>query len=323
MRKNATVVFDSYGEEERMQRKICLTNIVPLSCLAGLAALSIPAAASAQTAHAQDRVDSIYECAQAIQVGEEQGNSYDVSSTFARGYLDRVLGQGGASKSTAKTNVTRQWLDYKAKNGERALLDHVLEAADECEAVLYEIAADDSYNSRGSVVAVAAAAAAPAAEAPDSYSVADLRYHVQETGDYAAVADYIVERYPYGKKLMEEIPEGNLLGELVVETGAKGVTRFSDAAVVALANQYYWQYNPPATRIIFAEYQRRLRVRKYTENEGKQWAARAAKDRAAQAASAASGSSSGQRTPRQKFKTCTTTTYSGVGGGTAISCKDY
>ncbi|MEH6759108.1 MAG: hypothetical protein V7676_16585 [Parasphingorhabdus sp.] len=296
-----------------------MTNKVPLLCLAVLAAFSIPAVASAQTANPQDRIDSIYECAQAIEVGEKEGNSYDVSSKFAWGYFDRILTGSGASENTAKANVTKQWLDYKASNGDRALLDHVLEAAGECETVLYEISSSDSDNS-GSPVATAAAAAT---QAPRSYSVADLRYHVQETGDYASVADYIVERYPYGKKLIDEIPEGNLLGELVVEAGAKGVTRFSDAAVVALANQYYWQYNPPATRIIFAEYQRRLRVRKYTENEGKQWAARAAKERAAQAASAASGSSSEQRTPRQKFKTCTTTTYSGVGGGTAISCKDY
>ena len=57
----------------------------------------------------------------------------------------------------------------------------------------------------------------------------------------------------------------------------------SDEAVYTIATKHYWQYNPPATRLIFDEYMRRLRAKKQTQDEGQRWAERAAADRARQA----------------------------------------
>lgn len=278
-----------------------------LAAMALLSGAFFPITSHAQAAASQDSIDSIYECARALEVGEAGNKTYDFGSKRAWDYFDKRLANSNATEALAKANITKLWEDYQAKNGQDELVAYAWATAKECDVAL-------AYAEQDSMIAVAA-------EPPKALTARDLRYHLQQTGDYSIVADYIVGRYPYGKKLMEEIPEGNLLGELVVETGAKGVMKFSDDAVYAMANQYYWQYNPPATRIIFAEYQRRLRVRKYNENEGKRWAERAAQDRAQQAAKSYAPSSSGSRAVSRKGS-CTTVTDH-AGGGTKAICNQY
>ena len=110
-----------------------------------------------------------------------------------------------------------------------------------------------------------------------------------------------------------------------MEAGASGLRRWSDEAIYAIANKHYWQYNPPATRLVDAEYRRRMRMMRQTQSEAQRWAQRAADDRAAQTRRANApyvgslGSRSSSR-PKPGSGVVVCTTYKGTGGGRV--CKE-
>ena len=51
------------------------------------------------------------------------------------------------------------------------------------------------------------------------------------------------------------------------------------SALITIVNRPLWQYNPPASKLAQAEYSRRLRARKYSQNEARNWAKRVENER--------------------------------------------
>ncbi len=217
-----------------------------------------------------DDSELIYECALALDFAARKGVQLPVTSARAMTHFSEVTRNDPALLRQAKQMIDASWKDYKKQNGSQELDKYVLLVAQDCA---------DLYVER---------AAQPAEQQAEmnglgTLSAASLRAHADRTGDYGAVADYLVYHYPFGKDLFKDNADGDLLGKMIVEVGASGLRRWSDEAVYAIANKFYWQYNPPATRLIFAEYQRRMRMQRHTEAEAQRWAQRAADDRAAQA----------------------------------------
>lgn len=254
----------------------------------------------------------IYECSLALDLAARKGVQLPVNGARAMTHFAEVTGNDAALRRQAQQMVDASWQEYKKKNGSQELEKYVLLVAQDCA---------DLYVERG---------AQPAKQEGElnglgTLSAASLRIYTDRTGDYGAVADYLVYHYPYGKDLFEDNADGDLLGKMIVEVDASGLRKWSNEAVYAIANKFYWQYNPPATRLIFAEYQRRMRMQRQTEAEAQRWAQRAADDRAAQARQAnarpvgslGSGTSS---SPARGSGVYVCTTYQGTGGGRV--CKE-
>jgi hypothetical protein len=201
----------------------------------------------------------------------------------------------------------------RKSDGRPALERYVLSVAQDCSDLYVELAERDAAAVEGELNSLG------------TLSAAALRSYATRTGDLGEIANYLVYNYPYGKDLFKPNEDGDLLGQLVVEAGASGLRRWSDEAIYAIANKHYWQYNPPATRLVDAEYRRRMRMMRQTQSEAQRWAQRAADDRAAQArranapyvGSLGSGSSSRPK-PGSGVVVCTT--YKGTGGGRV--CKE-
>lgn len=251
---------------------------IPLSfpiCVA-LAVLAAPASAEA----VEDDADEIWECAAAIGVAEGMGVKLPVTSEYVIDDFVRITKGSAAAENSADAEVRRFWTDIREKRGQGGLQDHVLETARDC-ADLYVQAATLKQQPRRQQQA-----SAPQVHDMNSLgtlSAAALRAYAEQTGDAGAVADYLVYHYPYGKDLFKPNEDGDYLGELIASVGANGVKKFSDEAIYAIAYKHYWQYNPPASRIVDAEYRRRLRAQRQTVEEGQRWAQRAAEDRARRA----------------------------------------
>lgn len=241
--------------------------------------LAIASPASLAADGADDDADEIWECAAAINVAESKGMKLPVTSDFVIDHFVSLTGGSLAAEDSADAEVRRFWTQVREQRGQSGLEAYVLETAQDC-ADLY-VQAEQMEQQQ----------AATASQAPvqrdlnalGTLSAASLRAYVDQTGDPGAVADYLVYHYPYGKDLFQPNEDGDFLGELIVKLGKNGVRGLSDEAVYAIATKHYWQYNPPATRLIFDEYMRRLRANKQTQDEGQRWAERAAADRARQA----------------------------------------
>lgn len=286
---------------------------MPPSRIAAILAAPVCMAIASPAAQAStDDSELIYECALALDFAAKKGVRLPVTGARAMTHFAEVTGNDAALLRQAQQMIDTSWKDYKKANGSQELDKYVLLVAQDCADLYVERAAqpgkqEAELNGLGTL------------------SAASLRAYTDRTGDYAAVADYLVYHYPYGKDLFKDNADGDLLGKLIVEVGASGLRKWNDEAVYAIANKFYWQYNPPATRLIFAEYQRRMRMQRQTEAEAQRWAQRAADDRAAQARQAnakpvgslGSGRSS---SPSRGSGIYVCTTYRGTGGGRV--CKE-
>ena len=68
--------------------------------------------------------------------------------------------------------------------------------------------------------------------------------------------------------LVERLAADQLVGQVTEEV----MFTVSDPAIVAMITDPFWQYNPPATRLVTEEYQRRLRVMRFNERDAQAWA---------------------------------------------------
>lgn len=286
-----------------------MTKMMPGTLLAPclLTASLLPQMAQAQGVDASvEKAIDIYECAGALSYGETAAERYRVSSEALWKDFERLENSSSVKSDASDLAVRKRWVRAARGKGPGSMHKHILSVARACEKQYAPKVISDP----------------PVARKPGQYTQADLRYHIQQTGDYAAVADYIVHKYPGGKPLFSELPEGEFLGEFIRKIGAKGVRKFSDSAILGITRQHYWQYNPPATLIISAEYRKRLRARKYSQVQANNWARREQQARTARAQSGVYASPSIGRA-RTVFQTCTVTTVSGYGGGRVTKCKTY
>ncbi len=155
-----------------------------------------------------------------------------------------------------------------------------------------------------------------------------VRDYAERTRDYAGSADYIVTQMPGGRSLYEDSPLGDLLGELVVAAGEKGLREFSEYAISNMVLKKYWSYNPPASLLVEAEYTRRQRMARKAADDEEERRERARSELARRQAgasapyvgSAGPGAGSSANSVNSG-KVCTESYLSGYGGGTVIRCK--
>ena len=284
----------------------------PPGVLALGAAACLLVAAAPLRANTED-AELIYECGLAMQFAEKEGIQLPVSSNRALGHFAEVTRNDPNLRNEADRQVRAVWDGMRKSDGRPALERYVLSVAQDCSDLYVELAERDAAAVEGELNSLG------------TLSAAALRSYATRTGDLGEIANYLVYNYPYGKDLFKPNEDGDLLGQLVVEAGASGLRRWSDEAIYAIANKHYWQYNPPATLLVDAEYRRRMRMMRQTQSEAQRWAQRAADDRAAQArranapyvGSIGRGSSS-RPTPGSGVVVCTT--HKGIGGGRV--CKE-
>jgi len=276
------------------------------------ASLALLLAAPPARADTED-AELIYECALALDFAADKGASLPVPAGRAMAHFGEVTGNDPKLRKQAEQAIDATWRDYREKNGRKALDRYVLSVAQDCSDLYRELEEREAADVEGQL------------NAQGTLTAAALRSYATRTGDYGEVANYLVYYYPYGKDLFQPNEDGDLLGQLIVEAGAAGLRRWSDEAIYAIATKHYWQYNPPATRLVFAEYQRRMRVKRQSEAEAQRWAQRAADDRAQKARQAnapyvGSLGTGKPYSPKQGSGVVVCTTYKGMGGGTV--CKE-
>ena len=254
--------------------------------------------------------EMVYECWMAMDYADKKGERVVVSPVGPRSQFDALTRNDPAARKQAQKAIDKVWADYRKAQGREMLDRYIFGVAQDCVGM---------YGGNTQPQQAAAATSEDELNTLGTLSVGALTAYFQRTGDAPAVADYLVYHYPYGKDMFKPNADGEFLSELIVQAGKDGLRRWSDEAVYAIANKFYWQYNPPATRLIFAEYQRRMQQMRMNEAQAQQWAQRAADDRAAQARSANAkpvGSlGNGNRSATRGTGLFTCTTYSGVGGG--------
>lgn len=285
----------------------------------GLAAPFAMLLAAAPLQANSDVAELTYECAQAFDFAAKKGVRLSVTSQVAMAEFDAVTARDSSLRKPAITAVTAVWNDYLEANGRKSLDRYILGVAQDCA---------DYYGAKAARQQPASAQQTDPREGElntlGTLSVGALAAYFERTGDAPAVADYLVYHYPYGKDLFKPNEDGEFLSQLIVQAGKDGLRRWSDEAVFAIANKFYWQYNPPATRLIFAEYQRRMRQMRMNEAQAEQWAQRAADDRAQQArmanAKPVGSLGNGNRSATRGTGIVVCTTYKGYAGGTA--CKE-
>ena len=286
--------------------------------LASPGAIALGAAACLLVAAAPLRANTedaelIYECGLAMQFAERKDVQLTVPANRAMGHFAEVTRNDPNLRNEADRQIRAVWDGMRKSDGRPALERYILSVAQDCSDLYVELAERDAAAVEGELNSLG------------TLSAAALRSYATRTGDLGEIANYLVYNYPYGKDLFKPNEDGDLLGQLVVEAGASGLRRWSDEAIYAIANKHYWQYNPPATRLVDAEYRRRMRMMRQTQSEAQRWAQRAADDRAAQArranapyvGSIGRGSSS-RPTPGSGVVVCTT--HKGIGGGRV--CKE-
>ncbi|WP_306094850.1 hypothetical protein [Qipengyuania flava] len=275
-------------------------------------AVSMVVAAAPLRANTND-AELIYECGLAMQFAEKKDVQLTVPANRAMGHFAEVTRNDPNLRNEADRQIRAVWDGMRKSDGRPALERYILSVAQDCSDLYVELAERDAAAVEGELNSLG------------TLSAAALRSYATRTGDLGEIANYLVYNYPYGKDLFKPNEDGDLLGQLVVEAGASGLRRWSDEAIYAIANKHYWQYNPPATRLVDAEYRRRMRMMRQTQSEAQRWAERAADDRAAQArranapyvGSIGRGSSS-RPTPGSGIVVCTT--HKGIGGGRV--CKE-
>ena len=266
-------------------------------------AVSMLVSAAPLHANTED-AELIYECGLAMQFAEKKDVQLTIPANRAMGHFAEVTRNDPNLRNEADRQIRAVWDGMRKSDGRPALERYIL---------YVELAERDAAAVEGELNSLG------------TLSAAALRSYATRTGDLGEIANYLVYNYPSGKDLFKPNEDGDLLGQLVVEAGASGLRRWSDEAIYAIANKHYWQYNPPATLLVDAEYRRRMRMMRQTQSEAQRWAQRAADDRAAQArranapyvGSIGRGSSS-RPTPGSGVVVCTT--HKGIGGGRV--CKE-
>jgi hypothetical protein len=268
------------------------------------AALS-PARADGDTP--QDLANTKLECATAMQYSEDHGEPLQVSSAVLFDEFLELERKYGVSREVAAAWATEQFDTLTEGMSQSQAEDYIYDLAKQCEELTIEredrrLAALDQQTSAQSA----------------EIDVAFLRQHMAANRNPRLIADYIVDRYPGGKGRMgDPIPEGEYLGELVVQLGKAGVQALSDAAIVAMITDPFWQYNPPATRLATEEYQRRLRAMKFNARDAQAWAGRVQAERRSEMESMAARSAERWGSSVK----CTNVAPNGLEGKSYTSCR--
>lgn len=209
-----------------------------------------------------------YECAVAmISLEDNAGMTFDTDVEYVIADFDARIAESPYTETQVKQALDKRIAFWKSQLNPEDYLTWASDLGEGCDQMYTELRSRPPEPSGK----------------PQVIDAQYLRAHLAKTGDYRNVADFIVYTYPAGSNPFAENPMGELLGEMVVAAGSKGVIMFSDAAITAMVEHHYWKYNPPATRIVDAEYRRRLRALRMTSEQGSEWSRRAAKDRAEQA----------------------------------------
>lgn len=264
-----------------------------------------PARANDDTS--QDLANTILECATAMQFSENHGEPLRFSSAVLFDEFLELERKHGVSRDVAAAWAKTQFDTLTAGMNQSRAEDYIYDLAAECEALTIE--REDRR---------IAAERQQADEQGGEINVAFLRQHFTANRNPRLIADYIVDRYPGGKGRMgDPIAEGEYLGELVVQLGKQGVQALSDAAIVAMITDPYWQYNPPATRLATEEYQRRLRVMKFNQRDAQAWAESVKAERRSEMESMAARSAERWGMDVK----CTNVAPNGVEGKSYTSCR--
>ncbi|WP_086608984.1 hypothetical protein [Erythrobacter donghaensis] len=255
----------------------------------------------------QDRANNILLCASAMQFSEDNGEPLRFSSDVLFEEFLTMEREEGISREVARKWATAEFDNVTAGLSEFDAEQLIFDTAMQC-----EFRAIEREEQR--LAAQGGQSGAPGAE----IDVAFLRQHFATNRNPRLIADYIVDRYPGGKGRMgPPIPEGEYLGELVVELGKSGVQALSDPAIVAMITDPFWQYNPPATRLVTEEYQRRLRVMRFNERDAQAWAGRVQAERRREMESTAVRSAERWGTGVK----CTNVAPQGLEGKSYTSCR--
>lgn len=227
-----------------------------------------PAPLHAQIPHSvQERADTMYECATAMIYAEKElGEPFRFSSRVLFDEFDDLVKQG-ADRTIAAAFAKEQFELFTKGKSRAGADDYIVDLARDCEQLMIQREAIRIEKER------AEASARP-------ITVDYLREHFRTNRNLPVIVEYILGRYPSGKSLMgDPIPEGEFLAELLLHVGKEGMKALPDSALVTIVNKQFWQYNPPASKLADAEYRRRLRARKYSQNEAKAWASRVEDER--------------------------------------------
>lgn len=289
-------------------RLMVLRGVGCVSAMALIAAALPAAAQNDDQPSNQDIANSTYECATAMRYSEANGEPLRFSSAVLFDEFDAMIKAHGVSKDAAATFAKNQFDTLTQGMSESKAEDYIFDLAILCEELTIE--REDRR---------IAAERAKADEQGGEINVAYLREHFAANRNPRVIADYIVDRYPIGKGLTgDPIAEGEYLGELIVELGPIGVRSFSDAAILSVMNSPYWQYNPPASKLVIEEYQRRLRVMKFNQRDAAAWAQRVQDERRADMENAAVRMS--ERLGAANVR-CTNVAPQGVEGKSYTSCR--
>ena len=269
---------------------------------------AFPAAAAYNgTDSYQDLANTTLECATAMQYSEDHGEPLRFSSAVLFDEFRELEREHGVSREVAATWAKEQFDSLTANMTQSQAEDYIYDTAALCEELTIE--REDRR---------IAAERQQAHEQGGEINVPFLREHFAANRNPRLIADYIVDRHPGGKGRMgDPIPEVEYLGELVVEIGKLGVQALSDAAIVAMITDPYWQYNPPATRLATEEYQRRLRVLKFNQRDAQAWAGRVQAERRSEMQSMAARSAERWGSSVK----CTNVAPKGLEGKSYTSCR--
>lgn len=242
--------------------------VMRFGCAGLLAGTALITPAIAADPTKQDIANSVFECAVMMRYAEELNEPFQFNSRVLFLEFEEYERNHGVSKQAAIDFAKEQFETLTAGMTEGRAEDFIIDTALDCESIFIEREAKRIAKEQGE------------ASEGREITVADLRAHFATNRNPRVIADYIIDRHPGGKALMgDPIPEGEYLAELVVQIGVSGIKALSDGALVAMADRPYWQYNPPASRLVIEEYRRRLRARKYSEREAKAWAKRVEDER--------------------------------------------
>lgn len=255
----------------------------------------------------QDLANTTLECATAMQYSEDHGEPLRFSSAVLFDEFRELERKHGVSRDVAANWAREQFDSLTANMTQSQAEDYIYETAEMCEELTIE--REDRR---------IAAERQQAHEQGGEINVPFLREHFAANRNPRLIADYIVDRHPGGKGRMgDPIPEGEYLGELMVEIGKLGVQALSDGAIVAMITDPFWQYNPPATQLVTDEYQRRLRVKKFNERDAKAWATRVQDERRSEMENMAVRSAERWGTSVK----CTNVAPNGLEGKSYTSCR--
>jgi hypothetical protein len=260
-----------------------------------------------------------YTCAVAMAYALEFGNALEISEAEALQGLDAVLATGRVNEEYITADVNEELAEEygyvplaELDDQPDEFLIFAWRHAETCVEMYKQIRLVTSGGKAGSADADGASGEGREVD------VAFLRAHYQQNRNSRLIVDYITGRYPYGKPMMgDPVPEMEYLGEFIADASDVAMKSLSDAALLAMVNSQYWQYNPPASRKVMAEYQRRLRVQRYNEREAQLWAERVDRERRSELATMASRMAERWGTAIK----CTNVAPQGVEGRSYTSCR--